>query len=97
MFRPAQLLHERDQFEEQVSIEALRWQPERIVWRRISPVCPLTCNAEAGVIEIADQEGVDASYSSHLQYFEALTSKRMEGMPDLHKAQMWFAVKCSSQ
>ena len=65
-------------------IEALRWQSERVVHRRISPVCPLTCNAETGVIDIANQEGVDADYSSHLQYLEAVTSKRMEGKSDLH-------------
>ena len=91
------MLDERDQLDKQVSIEALRWQSERVIWRRISPVCPLTCKAEAGVIDIPDQQGVDTCYSSYLQYLEALTSKRMEGVPDLHPSQMRFAVKCSSQ
>ena len=40
------------------------------------------------MIEIADQEGVDAGYSSDLQYLEAVASQRMKGMPDLHPSQM---------
>jgi hypothetical protein len=91
------LLQQHDQFDKQISMQALLWQAESIIWTWMSPVCPLTCNAEAAAIKIADQERVYAGYSSRLQYFEALTSKRMEGMPDLRPSQMRFVVKCSLQ
>ena len=63
--------------------------------RRISPVCPLTGDAETAALALANNQRVYACYAPLLEYFKALPSKRMKRMADLCPSQIQTVVKCS--
>jgi len=90
-----QALQQDDQLEKQARIESPRWNIERIVRRRISPVCPFAGNAESAAIQLPEEEGVNACDSARFQHLEALAAKRVEPMADLRPPQMRFALRCS--
>src|SRR5207248_10815992 len=70
------------QLEKRVGIESLRLETEGVIPRRIGPVRPLARDAEAATLAFAEDQSVHPRYTSFLEYFEALASKRMERMRD---------------
>jgi hypothetical protein len=60
----------------------------RNVEGRISPVRPLTRNAETTDLALAENQSIDASYTPLLEHFKALASKRVKRMTDLRPSQI---------
>ena len=55
---------------------------------RISPVRPLTRNAETTDLALTENQSIDASYTPPLEHFKALASKRVKRMADLRPSQI---------
>jgi hypothetical protein len=72
------------QFEKQPCIEPAGRNPEG----RISPVRPLTRNAETTDLALAENQSIDASSTPLLEHFKALASKRVKRMTDLRPSQI---------
>jgi hypothetical protein len=55
--------------------------------RQIGPVGPLPRDTEGATLQLADNQSVDAGYASFLEDFEAVATKRVEGVTDFSPAQ----------
>ncbi len=63
--------------------------------RRIRPVGKLSRDAETAVFALTENQCVDASYASLLEYFKALPSERMKWVADLRPSQIRTGGQCS--
>ena len=90
-----QLFHQRDQIEEKLNIEPPERHTDRLVGARRSPISPFFGYGEAAALGIAQNERVDATYPSFLQYEEGLAFAWMKGMADLSPTQRGVARRCS--
>ena len=91
-----QLVQQGNNIEEQLSIKASWRETNRVLQRRTGPVGPLAGDTEGASLQLAEDQSVDAGYSSFLEYFEPLPPKRVERVTDLGESQMRVVVKCSS-
>jgi hypothetical protein len=91
------LLHQGDQIEKRLGIESAGRETDRVVQGRIGPVGPFARDTETAPVQLAKDQRVYTGYASFLEYFEALTPKRVERVADLRRSQMRTGLKCSSR
>ena len=77
------MLQQGDQLQERVGLESLERETERVIYRRIGPICPRARDAKATALAFAEDQRIHTRDSSFLEYFEALAAKWMERMTDL--------------
>ena len=91
-----QKFQKSNQLEEALGIEVPGTADETFVDRRISPVRPLTRNADAAKLGLSKDQGIDASNTTLLEHLESPASKGMERMGYLRPSQMRTVIRCSS-
>jgi hypothetical protein len=89
------LLNKSGQLAKRLGFEPAWPQTKRVISRRIAPVSPVARDAKAATLVLLEDQRINARYTSFLEYFEALASKRMERMADFRPSQMLAVFQCS--